>query len=179
MFIDGTASTFGFPIVHSTVVGQIDSGDPSIIAWTEMDPSPFSPTYRAANSLGSLPDGRLLFVGGTDNPYNFDGAGYNGQPSNPLDQVMTYDLADEGWSLIDDTAGEAHIATMDHRGLVSFDGGWVTIGGMTGPGAPTDRVSLLRFSGPVPTASTWHVIIMALTMLVAATCVVRQRKGWT
>lgn len=178
MFIDGAAATFGFPIVHSTLVGQIDPGDPSIIAWTEMDASPFSPTYRAANSLGSLASGRILFVGGTDNPYNFNGTGYNGQPSNPLAQVMAYDPADDSWSLIDDTNGQPHTATMDHRGLVSFDGGWATVGGMTGPGAPTDAVNLLRIDEPVPAASTWHIIIMALTMLTAATYVVRRRKVW-
>ncbi|MCH7994768.1 MAG: hypothetical protein IIB57_10045 [Planctomycetes bacterium] len=67
---------------------------------------------------------------------------------------------------------------MDHRGLVSFDGGWATVGGMTGPGAPTDAVNLLRIDEPVPAASTWHIIIMALTMLTAATYVVRRRKVW-
>ncbi len=49
---------------------------------------------------------------------------------------------------------------------------------MTGPGAPTDAVNLLRIDEPVPTASTWHMIIMALTMLTAATHVVRRRKVW-
>ena len=149
-----------------------------MIAWTEVNPSPFSPTYRAANSLGSLASGRVLFVGGTDNPYNFNGTGYNGQPSNPLAQVMAYDPENDAWSLIDDTNGEPHTATMDHRGLVSFAGGWATVGGMTGPGAPTDAVSLLRIDEPVPAASTWHMIIMALTMLTAATHVVRRRKVW-
>ena len=178
MFIDGAAGSFGFPIVHSTLVGQIDPGDPTNITWTEVEASPFSPTYRAANSLGSLPSGRLLFVGGTDNPYNFNGTGYNGQPSNPLAQVMVYNPVNDVWSLIDDTTGDVHIPTMDHRGLVRFDGGWVTVGGMTAPGAPTDAVNLLRIDEPVPTASAWHMIIMALAMLAAATHVVRRRKAY-
>ena len=41
----------------------------------------------------------------------------------------------------------AHIATMDHRGLVRAADGWVTVGGMLGPRTMTDRVFLLRLVG--------------------------------
>ena len=39
----------------------------------------------------------MLLVGGSDNPYNFDGNGYNGQPSFPLDQILSYDPIAGDW----------------------------------------------------------------------------------
>lgn len=175
VFIDGAAGSFGFPIVHDTHVGQIDPGDITSVTWTDEGANPFSATYRAANSLGASSSGLLVFLGGTDNPYNFNGTGYNGQPSNPLDLVMAYDPIGNAWQQIDDTAGAAHTPTMDHRGLVPFDGGWVTVGGMTGPGAATDAVNMLTISEPVPATSTWALIAMAAIMVVFATRILRRQ----
>ena len=143
VFIDGAADKFGFPLVHSTLVGVIDPADPTVVTWSQPGPSPFSGTYRAASTQGLADCGRVLFVGGTDNTYNFSGNGYNGQPSQPLDQVMTYEPALDRWAMVADGGGDPWTPTMDHRGLVQFDHRWVTVGGMTGPGASTPTVNAL------------------------------------
>jgi len=44
---------------------------------------------------------------------------------------------------VDDTLGDPHTATMDHRGLVRHDDGWATVGGMTAPRTGTTAVSAL------------------------------------
>ncbi|MFQ5462793.1 MAG: IPTL-CTERM sorting domain-containing protein [Phycisphaerae bacterium] len=173
VFIDGSIAAGQFPIVHTTVVGTIDPADVAAINWTIPAPSPFSQTYRAAGSQGTQPCDRVIFVGGTNNPYNFNGTGYNGQPANPLDQVMTYDPVADAWSLVDDSFGVAHGPTMDHRGLVYFNGAWVTVGGMRGPNIPTNAVNALTIDGlcasaAIPTTSEWGVVIMVLLMLVVA-----------
>ncbi|MEO1087210.1 MAG: hypothetical protein AAFY88_23495, partial [Acidobacteriota bacterium] len=139
IFIDGS----NFSISHRTLVGTIDADDPAVITWTQPAASPFSPTYRAANAQSDLGCMRMLFIGGTSNPYNFSGNGYNGQPSLPLDQVMAYDPVEDVWTAVDDSGGSSHTPTMDHRGASFFDGRWVIVGGMTGPGAAISTVSAL------------------------------------
>jgi len=143
LFIDGARAGGNFPIQQETVVGRIDANDTTQITWSQPGPSPFSQTYRAANGQSDLGCGSMLFVGGTDNSYNFSGNGYNGSPSNPLDQVIVFDPYTQVWAQVDDSLGIARTPTMDHRGLAFFDDGWVTVGGMTGPGAATNAVSSL------------------------------------
>ena len=181
VFIDGSADSGGFPLVHSTLVGTIDAGDPTLVTWAQPAASPFSPTYRAANSTGFDGCDRLFVSGGTDNPYNFNGNGYNGQPSNPLSQLMVYDPAADDWQLIDDSAG-THTLTMDHRGLVWFNGRWVTVGGMTGPGVATDAVQAVTISElcpsdvPVPASSEWGAMVLTLLLLTCATVLINERR---
>ncbi|MCH7721222.1 MAG: hypothetical protein IH988_09595 [Planctomycetes bacterium] len=141
VYMDGVNTAGGFVISDRVFVGQIDPekvGDVTEIEWLEVDPHPGLPTYRAAGSQGGTGDERLLLVGGTDNPYNFDGMGYNGDPSFPLDQILTYDPSTEEWETI--IAEGKRPPTMDHRGLVRAGDTWVIVGGMTAPGATTDQV---------------------------------------
>ena len=56
----------------------------------------------------------LVFVGGSDNPYNYNGIGYNGDPSQPSGGALIYDLERQSWTQRKTDA----IASMDHRGLV-------------------------------------------------------------
>ena len=140
---DGVETSNGFQITDQMLVGQIDpdgTGDITNVVWETQTPHPGSPTYRAAVSQGALFDGdpRMLLIGGTDNPYNYNGIGYNNVPSQPLDQVMTYDVETGEWDVLE-LIGDV-LPTMDHRGLVRVPGGWVTIGGMTSSGVQTDQV---------------------------------------
>jgi hypothetical protein len=88
----------------------------------------------------------MLMLGGTDNPYNVSGHGYNGQPSFPLDQALLFDPISFDWQTVS-IVGD-YIPTMDHRGLVRAGDGWATIGGMTEPGVVTDRVVLFLVPEP-------------------------------
>lgn len=152
IYFDGVTTTGGFNISDRMFVGEIDplnQGDIAHIEWREVDPHPGLPTYRAAVSLGATYDGRLVLTGGSDNPYNYSGNGYNGQPSLPLDQTLLFDPDTDAWSWPRDTVG-AHVPTMDHRGLARVGLGWATIGGMIAPEVATDRVFQLQLvDGPV------------------------------
>ncbi|HED53845.1 MAG TPA: hypothetical protein ENJ00_06555 [Phycisphaerales bacterium] len=131
LYCDGAVSNGGFLISDSFYTGVIDPNDPTQIAWTKRPPHPGEPTYRAAAGQGTLDHGSVLIVGGTDNPYNTSGGGYDGNPSLPLHQVLAYTPDSDRWTVL-------HIAgdkpdTMDHRNLVRLGDGWAIVGGMTSP----------------------------------------------
>jgi len=144
VYMDGVRTVGGFRISARAFVGRIDptgSGDVDAIDWREIAPHPGLPTYRAAASQSPTPNGRMLLVGGTDNPYNFSGIGYDRRPSTPLDQVISLDPITGVWNTLD-VAGKP-LPTMDHRGLVPVPGGWAIAGGMIAPRTATNRVRQL------------------------------------
>ncbi|BDX08230.1 Kelch repeat-containing protein [Planctobacterium marinum] len=67
----------------------------------------------------------VLFIGGSDNPYNYNGVGYNGEPSEPDEMIWFYHFDEKRWQLLanDDP-------TMDHRGLLEYEAGFYIIAGM-------------------------------------------------
>lgn len=110
--------------------GDIDPEDPTRVAWRRISNHPGPARYRAA--AGPVRTGGVvgvMFVGGTWNPYNYNGVGYDGKPSEPEATSWIYDIARNEW-----VEGPRLTApSMDHRGLVALDGAWWTIGGF-GPG---------------------------------------------
>src|SRR5690606_7853259 len=82
--------------------------------------------YRMAG-INTKIDGKdmLVFIGGTTNPYNYNGIGYNGTPSEPDSKVWVFSLAEQRWLKAADTT-----AVMDLRGLVDIDGDIYSVGGM-------------------------------------------------
>ena len=92
-------------------------------------------------AAGVSEQGGVIFLGGSDNPYNYDGMGYNAEPSSPVEDALLYEVESGSWQEID-VSGPA---TMDHRGLVLFEGGWVTVGGMLDDQQVTDEVNSYTF----------------------------------
>ncbi len=120
--------------------GVIDAADPRRIDWRTVPPHPGVPRYRmAASGVDRL--NSFLFIGGSDNPYNFDGIGYNGELSKPVAGGLRFDLATRSWHSFS-TEGPG---TMDHRGLAGFGNAWLTVGGMLAGQRVTDRVFAYRF----------------------------------
>ena len=129
---DATARKF-LPSEHCWR-GSIDPENHRRIQWRSVAHHPGPARYRAAATADDR--GRVVFAGGSDNPYNFDGIGYNGEPSEPLATVLAYDFANDAWREV--TGLE--VSTMDHRGLL-FHGGWYyLVGGMKRGQQVTDRV---------------------------------------
>lgn len=125
-----------FVASNECFVGIIDDADSRRIDWRPIAPHPGLPRYRmAAAGIGSL--NAVLFVGGSENPYNYDGIGYDGTPSEPAESVLLLNLESLRWQVI----GQAAMPTMDHRGLVPFNGRWVTIGGMLSEQEVSDSVA--------------------------------------
>jgi hypothetical protein len=107
-------------------MGKIDKKDYKKITWTKLPEHPGDAHYRIAAG-SSEKDHRIFFTGGTDNPYNLTGIGYDGKPSEPSPVTFAFDVKAGEWDTIsDDTSGP----TMDHRGLLITNEGLITLGGM-------------------------------------------------
>jgi hypothetical protein len=82
----------------------------------------------------------VYFSGGTDNPYNFNGIGYNGQPSAPSPTTFALNLRTGKWETISESTPNP---TMDHRGLIVLPQGLLIVGGMDKNQQVTSRVAVL------------------------------------
>ena len=85
--------------------------------------------------------GKIYFSGGTDNPYNYNGIGYNGQPSEPSPVTFAFDVKSEKWETINENTPEP---TMDHRGLLVTHRGLVIVGGMEKGQQVTSKVTVVK-----------------------------------
>ena len=68
----------------------------------------------------------MIFAGGTDNPYNFDGIGYDGVPAQPRTAVFAYNVRTDAWRDLTPLPS----ASMDHRGLAVAGDTLYLVGGM-------------------------------------------------
>lgn len=103
-------------------LGEVSPDAPEKIEWSRAPAPPAGPYYRMAASEGL---DRIYFAGGGDNPYNYDGVGYDGVPAKPSGKLIAFDARTRKWS----TAGDIP-ASMDHRGLVAGDDGLYVVGGL-------------------------------------------------
>ncbi|MFK8030884.1 MAG: Kelch repeat-containing protein [Gammaproteobacteria bacterium] len=117
--------------------GTIREDNNRRIDWRTTEPMPGAARYRMAAVGSSALDG-VVFAGGSDNPYNYDGVGYNTEPSEPLSSVWIYDLLTNSWNSL----GVQAVPTIDHRGLLETPQGFITIGGMLSKQAVTDKVTV-------------------------------------
>lgn len=118
--------------------GTIDPDDSRRIDWRTLPAHPGLPRYRmAAAGISDLD--AVVFVGGSDNPYNYDGIGYDGEPSRPSTTVLRYEIGSRTWKTL-----SAETGTMDHRALVKLGDSWLTVGGMLAGQRVTDRVISYR-----------------------------------
>lgn len=94
------------------------------IAWSALPAHPGKPRYRMA--AAASPGGELWFAGGSENPYNYNGIGYDGAPSPASDRVERFNPTTGKWL----DAATLPTASMDHRGLPCVAGRCFLIGGM-------------------------------------------------
>jgi len=124
-----------FSMTNSAYIGEINADDFTQINWRQLPPHPGHPGYRMA-ATGIPASNQVMFVGGSDNPYNYNGIGYNGEPSQPSRQRFVFDLITQQWQLLTPHAQ----ATMDHRGLLLVDGKTYLLGGMLGKQKVSNQV---------------------------------------
>jgi N-acetylneuraminic acid mutarotase len=120
-------------------MGKIDHHDRTRIQWTKVPSHPGVARYRIAGG-GSEKDEKIYFAGGTDNPYDYNGIGYDGKPSEPSSVLFDFNLRTGKWETISENTPDS---TMDHRGLLVTHEGLVLIGGMEKGQKVTGRVALL------------------------------------
>jgi N-acetylneuraminic acid mutarotase len=120
-------------------LGKIDHHDLTKIQWSKLPNHPGTARYRIAAG-GSEKDDMIYFSGGTDNPYNFNGIGYDGRAAEPSPVTFAFSVRSGKWETVNaNTPGP----TMDHRGLVALPQGLVIIGGMEKGQQVTSRVTIL------------------------------------
>ena len=104
--------------------GRVDKEDYRRIHWRSVDSHPGAGRYRMAATGDSKQ--RVVFAGGSVNPYNFNGTGYNGVPSGTERSVFSYNFVTGEWQ----QQGDLPRGTMDHRGLLVSNGWYYLLGGM-------------------------------------------------
>lgn len=108
--------------------GEINPKKPSNISWHQVKHPTGTSRYRMAarGVINSVTNSKeIVFVGGSDNPYNYNGIGYNSEPSTPSNEIWRYNIATAKWQIT-----YSNISTMDHRGLLELNGKLLTVGGM-------------------------------------------------
>jgi N-acetylneuraminic acid mutarotase len=146
VYLDGVRRNAGgqprYEIVTESWQGQIDENSPTKISWSRLPNHPGPPLYRAA---ATAVDGWVLFAGGTDNPYNYDGLGYDGVPSHPLDGVFGWNAQTGSWHSLP----RLTTPSMDHRGIVALPGQLVIVGGMVAAQRVTPGVAVAPLNAVV------------------------------
>lgn len=133
VYVDGAVkqdSATKYILEPQVWIGTINKENPTLIDWRAGAAHPGPALYRAAvGRCGS----QIVFAGGTDNPYNYSGIGYDTRPSQPSSGVFAFDTRRGLWQTLPPLA----TPSMDHRGMAMVgDAGWL-IGGM----APGQKVS--------------------------------------
>lgn len=105
-------------------LGTVSKENPRRIDWRIVEHPTGKARYRMA-STGIKPSNAIVFIGGSLNPYNYNGIGYNNVPSEASQTKWQYDLDNSTWKVT-----PTKTATMDHRGLLIFNEKLLTIGGM-------------------------------------------------
>jgi N-acetylneuraminic acid mutarotase len=121
-------------------LGDIDKENYRRIKWRKVQGHPGPARYRMA-ATGN-PGQQIVFAGGSVNPYNFNGIGYNGVPADAEHLVFSYGLKTGRWQI----RGSLPEGTMDHRGLPNFDGWYYLIGGMHTGQKPVTGVYRFRLN---------------------------------
>ena len=124
-----------FETVNEGWMGTINFENPAEITYRRLPQLPGRGNYRMGGA-GDVEGNRVLFVGGTSNAYNYDGIGYNGEPSRPTSHVFAWDFTKDNWVAYRDKP----VPSMDHRGLLKFQGHWITVGGMVGSQEVTGKI---------------------------------------
>ncbi|MCG8432566.1 MAG: galactose oxidase [Gammaproteobacteria bacterium] len=117
-----------FESANECYKGEIDTDDFRRINWNTIPAHPGPALYRMA-AAGDPEFGEfgVIFAGGSDNPYNYDGIGYDGNPSKPVRRIFYFDFAANAWKTF---SKQMQIATMDHRGLLFVGRFACVVGGM-------------------------------------------------
>ncbi len=119
-------------------IGHISSDDFTQIEWQDIEHHSGTAYYRMAAAGKDVT--QFYFIGGSDNPYNYDGIGYNNEPAKPSNQIRNYDSATDQWSVINADLP----ASMDHRALLNTPHGLVILGGMAEKQTVIDRITYYK-----------------------------------
>jgi N-acetylneuraminic acid mutarotase len=119
--------------------GIIDPKKPNKIDWRLVPHPTGKARYRMAAGSISMPATGIVFIGGSLNPYNYDGMGYDGNASTPDNKLWYYNFSQQQWQI-----RTINTTTMDHRGLLRLDDNTLVIlGGMQDQQKVSDKVTII------------------------------------
>lgn len=147
VYIDGayknpSAASPKFLASSECWMGKITRGDITKIEWTKLPDHPGPARYRIAAGASEKED-KIYFSGGTDNPYNYNGMGYNGQLSEPSPVTFAFNARSAKWETINENTPDP---VMDLRGLLVTRRGLVIAGGMLKGQQVTPNVAIVKTS---------------------------------
>ncbi|MGB8012879.1 MAG: kelch repeat-containing protein [Terriglobales bacterium] len=118
------------------------NGDITNIRWTKLSAHPGNAHYRiaAGADTGKKAD-RVYFSGGSNNPYDYNGIGYDGRPAQPSPLVFAFNIDSGKWETDPEDDPDP---TMDHRGLLVTHRGLVLVGGMEKGQQVTTKVTVVK-----------------------------------
>lgn len=125
-----------FNMSPGSIKGEVDAENPEVINWTRLKQHPGKARYRMAAVGVSSPVEMVVFVGGSSNPYNYNGIGYNMKPSFADSTVFAYRLDTNEWIEL----GSQPTPSMDHRGIARAGNEFYIVGGMINDQQVTDMV---------------------------------------
>lgn len=125
-----------FNMSPGSIKGEIDPENPENINWVRIKQHPGKARYRMAAVGVSSPVEMVVFIGGSNNPYNYSGIGYNMKPSFADSTVFAYRLDTEEWVEL----GNQPTPSMDHRGIARAGKEFYIVGGMINDQQVTDMV---------------------------------------
>ena len=128
--------------VNECWMGKITRADITKIEWTKLPHHPGPARYRIGAGA-SEKEGKIYFSGGTDNPYNYNGIGYNNQPSEPSPVTFVFNARSGKWETINENTPDP---VMDLRGLLVTRRGLVIVGGMAKGQQVTPNVTIVKTS---------------------------------
>ncbi len=120
-------------------MGKIDHKDPNKIEWSKLPPHPGPGRFGIVAGSGER-DHRILFSGGTADPHNFKGLGYDGKLSEISPTTFAFEVHGARWETI---AADTFDVRTDCRGILSTPLGPLILGGMLKNGAISARVLVL------------------------------------
>lgn len=138
-------SPFNFVATNDFRKGVINPEDPTEIVWSVEPDNNLQEGFRmACTSFGD----EVVWIGGSEIAYNFDGMAYSGGAIVPPHQeIRTYNTVSQTWSFFENSP----FAIMDLRGIaMAAEDEWIIAGGMTANAQVTDAVYRIR-RGPVST----------------------------
>jgi N-acetylneuraminic acid mutarotase len=143
VFVDGAKKNpaSGNPYVASDEcwMGKVDRKDPNKIEWSKLPPHPGPGRFGIVGG-GVEKDHRVVFSGGTTNPHNFKGLGYDGTPAEISPVTFAFELHGNRWDALTEDTFDVRT---DGRGIVSTPLGPLILGGMLKNQAISARVLAL------------------------------------
>jgi len=144
----GVTSGFSFNATSYLRMGVIDSNDPTVITWSQLQDNPGGKGYRMA---AAKYNNRCFWIGGSGTAYNYDGIAYDGSGGvEPHARILTYQ---KYWNMWFEGLGSPY-GIMDLRGIAQITPtSWIICGGMESGQQVTNRSFLLEFNPLVGSVS--------------------------